>query len=163
MEFLLSQAWNICFVSIALMGVAFQIAKSTEEELRKVFSWGKSVAYMALMLAAIGFGFASVDGFMSKKEEPSRHEIVLLVIIILLTVWYIKMFFDYVFDVRSRARRAQIERLIAERKDLEEQTLRQSIRADTYEAINRVLRAMTGDKTPGGTPEQKHKDAGAPE
>lgn len=40
MEFLLTQAWNICFVIIALMGVAFQIAKSTEEELRKVFSWG---------------------------------------------------------------------------------------------------------------------------
>lgn len=163
MEDLLSQAWNICLGIVALMGVAFQIAKSTEEELRKVFSWGKSVAYMALMLAGIGFGFASVDGFMSKKEAPSRHEIVLLVIIILLTVWYIRMFFDYVFDVRSRARRAQIERLIAERKDLEEQTLRQSIRADTYEAINGILRVMTGGKATDDTPEQKPKDAKAPD
>lgn len=163
MEFLLTQAWNICFVIIALMGVAFQIAKSTEEELRKVFSWGKSVAYMVLMLAAIGFGFASVDGFMSKKEEPTRHEIVLLVIIILLTIWYIKMFFDYVLDIRSRARRTQIERLIAERKDLEEQTLRQSIRADTYEAVNEVLRVMTGGKAADDTTQQKLKDSKAPD
>ncbi len=163
MEDLLSLAWKICSGVLVLMGAAFQIAKSTEEERRKVVSWGKSAGYMALLLIGISFGFMSAYGFLTKTDTPTRQEAFFLVTSVLLTVWYIKMFFDYVLEVRSRSRIAEIEKLSAERKQLEEQTLRESIRADTYEAINGVLRVMTGGKSADDTPQQIPKDAKAPD
>lgn len=157
MEDLLSLAWKICSAALVLMGAAFQIAKSTEEERRKVVNWGKSATYLALMLAAISFGFISVHGFLSKTDTPSRQETFLLVMIVLLTIWYIRMFFDYVLEVRSRSRLEEIERLTTERKELQEQALRASIRADTYEAISKLLKAMIGDKNPDDADQEQKK------
>lgn len=129
-------------ITIAVVGLMFNVAKATTAERMTVVSWIAKIIFIALMVMVITWFSIQMFRFATTPGPASRYEIVLFCLSFFNVLAYGNALADYLIRLAGRGRKLELERLREEVEKMKKENAVLQARQIAVEEINRTLQGL---------------------